>query len=120
MAYGSWPGDDDEQGKLVPLYVLVGGRTTPRNTSLDLATQVIAYPSDPAALEPQYRQIILSCGDWISIAEVAAYLDRPLTVVKILVDVLLEQGLLAIGAPAQQTVINRGLLETLLDGLQRL
>lgn len=115
-----WSGDEDELGKLVPLYVLVGGRTTPRNTTLDLATQVIAYPSDTAALEPQYRQIVLSCGDWVSIAEVAAYVGRPLTVVKILVDVLLEQGLLAIGAPAQQTVVNRGLLETLLDGLQRL
>ena len=120
MTYGAWNGDDDEAGRLVPLYVLVGGRTTPRNTSLDLATQVIAYPSDPDTLEPEYRQIVLSCADWVSIAEVAAYLDRPLTVIKILVDVLLEQGLLAVGAPAQQTVVNRGLLETLLDGLQRL
>ena len=83
MAHGSWWGDEDELGKLVPLYVLVGGRTTPRNTSLDLATQVIAYPSDPAELEPHYRRIVLSCGDWISIAEVAAYVDRPLAVVKV-------------------------------------
>jgi uncharacterized protein DUF742 len=120
VTYGTWSGDEDELGKLVPLYVLVGGRTAPRNTRLDLATQIIAYPSDTAALEPQYRQIVLSCGDWISIAEVSAGLGRPLTVVKILVDVLLEQGLLAIGAPAQQTVVSRGLLETLLDGLQRL
>jgi hypothetical protein len=115
-----WSGDEDELGKLVPLYVLVGGRTTPRNTTLDLATQIIAYPADTAALEPQYRQIVLSCSDWVSIAEVAAYVGRPLTVVKILVDVLLEEGMLAIGAPAQQTIVNRGLLETLLDGLQRL
>lgn len=116
-----WPGDDDaDHGELVPLYVLVGGRTTPRNTDLDLATQVVAYPVDVGALEPHYRQIVVSCADWKSIAEVAAHVERPLTVVKILVDVLLEQGLLAVGAPAQQTVVNRGLLETLLDGLQRL
>jgi hypothetical protein len=116
-----WYGDDENTpGLLVPLYVLVRGRTAPRNTALDLATQIIALPVDPAALEPEYQQLVDRCADWMSIAEVAAHLGRPLTVVKILVDILLEQGYLTIGAPAQQTVADRWLLETLLDGLQRL
>jgi hypothetical protein len=117
---GGWHGEDDEHGRLVPLYILVGGRTAPRNTDLDLATQVVAVPADPSVLEPEYHQVVTACAEWVSIAEVAAHLGRPLTVVKILVDILLEQGYLAVGAPAQQTVVNRPLLETLLDGLQRL
>jgi hypothetical protein len=56
----------------------------------------------------------------MSIAEISAYLGRPLTVVKVLVDILLEQDYLALGSAAQQTVYDRALLETLLCGLQRL
>jgi hypothetical protein len=120
VAESGWFGEDDEHGPLVPLYILVGGRTTPRNTDLDLATQVVAVPADPAALEPEYERIVTACTEWVSVAEVAAYLNRPLTVVKILVDILLEQGYLAVGEHAQRTNISRPLLETLLDGLQRL
>lgn len=115
-----WYGDDDDAGRLVPLYVLVNGRTTPRNTGLDLATQVIALPADMFTLEPEYTRILERCGDWISIAEIAAYLDRPLTVTKVLVDILLERRYLAVGQPAQQTIGDRLLLETLLEGLQKL
>jgi hypothetical protein len=116
-----WYGDDEAQpGRLVPLYVLVGGRTIPRNTGLDLATQVLAYPADTGVLEPEYQQIVTRCSEWISIAEVAAHLGRPLTVVRVLIDALLDQGFLAVGAPAQQRITDRLLLETLLAGLQRL
>jgi hypothetical protein len=116
-----WYHDDgQEAGRLVPLYVLVNGRTSPRTVGLDLATQVIALPADTFTLEPEYTRILDRCGDWISIAEIAAYLERPLTVTKILVDILLERRYLAIGQPAEQTIGDRFLLETLLAGLQKL
>jgi hypothetical protein len=41
-------------------------------------------------------------------------------VVKVLVDILLEQGYVTLGSAAQRTVYDRALLETLLGGLQRL
>ena len=110
----------DESDRLVPLYVLVNGRTTPRNAALDLATQVVALPADTTVLEPEYQQILRQCQDWMSIAEISAYLGRPLTVVKVLVDILLEQDYVALGSAAQRTVYDRDLLETLLVGLQRL
>ncbi|GAB7046910.1 DUF742 domain-containing protein [Catenuloplanes indicus] len=117
----TWYGDDGEPGgRLVPLYMLVNGRTTPRNTSLNLATQVTALPVDTSALEPEYREIIACCSGWISVAELAAYLNKQLTVVKLLVDVLLERGFLALGDPAERTVADYRLLETILDRLQRL
>jgi hypothetical protein len=121
MTYDVWDGDDDgEAGRLVPLYILVNGRTTPRNTNLDLATQVIALPADITRLEPEYKEIMNRCSGWISIAEIGAYLHRPLTITKVMVDVLLEQGFLGIGAPAQRKIADRRLLETVLAGLERL
>lgn len=121
MTYDVWDGDDEAAaGRLVPLYILVNGRTTPRNTNLDLATQVIALPVDATRLEPEYREIVRRCRDWMSIAEIGAHLGRPLTITKVMVDVLLEQGFLAVGSPAQEKIVDRRLLETVLAGLQRL
>lgn len=121
MTYDVWnAGDDAESGRLVPLYVLVNGRTSPRNLALDLATQVIALPVDTRRLEPEYEQIVRRCATWISIAEIGAYLHLPLAVTKVMVDVLLEQGYLSIGSPAQQRIADRRLLETVLAGLENL
>ncbi|HEX5540805.1 MAG TPA: DUF742 domain-containing protein [Micromonospora sp.] len=121
MAYDTWDGDDEaEAGRLVPLYVLVNGRTTPRNTSLDLATQVIALPADASWLEPEYKEILNRCSTWMSIAEIGAYLQIPLAIAKIMVDSLLEQGYLNIGSPAQETAPDLQLLEMVLAGLEAL
>ncbi|MEU1752390.1 DUF742 domain-containing protein [Micromonospora matsumotoense] len=121
MTYDVWDGDDEaEAGRLVPLYILVNGRTSPRNTSLDLATQVVALPADQSRLELEYREILHQCNGWISIAEIGAYLHRPLTITKVMVDVLHEQGFLDIGSPAQEKIADRWLLETVLAGLQRI
>ncbi|AVT31688.1 MULTISPECIES: DUF742 domain-containing protein [unclassified Plantactinospora] len=120
MAYDVWDGDDAAQAGLVPLYILVKGRTSPRNSNLDLATQVIALPVDPGRLELEYREIVDRCTRWVSIAEIGAYLHRPLTITKVMVDVLIEQGYLRVGAPAQQKIADRRLLETVLAGLERL
>ena len=121
MTYDVWDGDDEsEAGRLVPLYILVNGRTSPRNTNLDLATQVVALPADLSRLESEYREIVERCATWMSIAEIGAYLHHPLTITKVMVDVLLEQGYLDIGTPAQQRIADRDLLETVLAGLQRL
>src|SRR5262245_43200615 len=121
MTRDVWFGDDDgEAGRFVPLYVLVNGRTSPRNTSLDLATQVIAVPADTRSLESEHLAIVNRCWEWVSIAELAAHLDYPLAVTKILVDVLLERGFLAIGSPAEETAADRGLLQTIIARLESL
>jgi hypothetical protein len=116
----AWGDVEPEEAGHLPLYVLVGGRTSPRNSNLDLATQVIALPVDTSRLEPEYRDIVNQCANWMSIAEIGAYLHRPLTIVKVMVDVMVEQRFLKIGSPAQRRVADLGLLETVLAGLQRL
>jgi hypothetical protein len=121
MAFDAWDGEDEAAaGRFVPLYVLVNGRTTPRDSSLDLATQVIALPADRRRLEPEHLLVLNQCGHWISVAEIAAYLDMPLTITKVLVDLLVEQGYLGVGAPAQEKIIDLKLLNSVLAGLERL
>jgi Protein of unknown function (DUF742) len=120
MTYDMWDGDNEAEAELVPLYILVNGRTTPRNSSLDLATQVIALPANTSRLEPEYREIVARCANWMSIAEIGAYLHRPLTITKVMVDVLVEQRFLRIGTPAQQEVADLRVLEAVLAGLERL
>lgn len=121
MTREPWDGDDmGDAGRFVPLYILVNGRTSPRNTSLDLATQVIALPVATRMLEPEYEAIVNCCWTWMSIAEVAAHLDLPLTVTKLLIDVLIEREYLGVGQPAEESVVDRDVLETILAGLQSL
>jgi len=121
MTFDVWDGDDESAaGRFVPLYVLVNGRTSPRDSSLDLATQVAALPVDTRRLEPEYVQIVHRCATWISVAEIGAYLHLPLTITKVMVDVLVEQGYLTVGAPAQEKIIDMHLLDSVLAGLERL
>jgi hypothetical protein len=43
-----------------------------------------------------------------------------LTITKVMVEVLVEQGYLGIGAPAQENVVDLRLLDSVLAGLERL
>lgn len=121
MTFDVWDGDDETSaGRFVPLYVLVNGRTSLRDSTLDLATQVIALPVDTRRLEPEYVEIANRCAGWISVAEIGAYLHLPLTITKVMVEVLVEQGYLGVGVPAQEKIVDRHLLDSVLAGLERL
>lgn len=120
MTHDAWDGEGSGAERFVPLYILVNGRTSPRAKNLDLATQVFALPVDTRRLDPEYAEIVKRCANWISIAEIGAYLRLPLTITKVMVDVLLEQGYLGIGSPAQQKIMDLQLMETVLAGLQAL
>jgi hypothetical protein len=121
MTFETWDGDDESAaGRFVPFYVLVNGRTAPRDSTLDLATQVVALPVESSRLEPEYLEILQRCTAWISVAEIGAYLRIPLAITKVMVDVLIEQGYLGVGNPAQQNIIDRHVLDAVLAGLERL
>jgi hypothetical protein len=121
MPFDVWDGEDESAaGRFVPLYVLVNGRTSPRDSSLDLATQVVAIPVDTRRLDSEYLRILNQCGTWISVAEIGAYLHLPLTIAKVMVDVLVEQGYLDVGTPAQEKIVDLQLLDSVLAGLERL
>ena len=113
---------DEAAGPLVRPYAMVRGRTRPQNVGLDLVSQVRTARalSDPSGWSVEHLEIIELCRSRpLSVAEVAAYLDAPLMVVKVLLSDLIQRGDLLARSPAQiVTMPDRNLLQAVLDGVR--
>ncbi|HVK19942.1 MAG TPA: DUF742 domain-containing protein [Actinokineospora sp.] len=114
---------DDAAGPLVRPYAMTRGRTRPGAPNLNLVTQIRASQSrsDPSSLSPEHLDIIDLCKVPLSVAEVAAYLNVPLVVVKVLISDLIERGDVVAGALFQTSEIaDTKLLQAVLDGIRRI
>ncbi len=105
---------------LVRSYVRTGGRSRP-SRELDLVTLVVANRDPEQGASPDQRRVLGLCSRSrvLSLAEIAAYLDLPYPVVKIVAADLLDSGHLATPVPAS-AVPERALLEEVLNGLRAL
>ncbi|PBC76934.1 uncharacterized protein DUF742 [Streptomyces sp. TLI_235] len=125
-------GDDGADGMVRP-YTITRGRTAPERDDFTLITllttvqePVDAYgaPVRPGRLQPEHRMILDRCRRPAAVAEVAADLDLPVSVTKILLGDLVEQGLLTARAPISVARAaggaDRGLLAAVREGLRRL
>jgi hypothetical protein len=115
---------DEAAGPLVRPYAMTRGRTRPVSPELDMLTQVVAAgrgSTDRAALSVEHLEIVELCARPLSVAEVGAYLDVPLVVVKVLVSDLIQRGDLITGAGSRVVERpDRNLLQAVLDGVRRL
>jgi hypothetical protein len=114
---------DDEAGPLVRPYAMTRGRTRPANRDLNMITLVVAVKDeiDTVALDADYVQILELCRNPISIAELAAHMDVPIVVVKVLLSDLVERGEVMARNPARDVrVPDMKLLQAVLDGVRRL
>lgn len=93
---------DDSQPRLARPYTLVGGRTRSAVPALGLETLVwSAESSDPAQPpdDPVKARLVEHCrGSAQSIAELAALLQTPVGVTRVLVGDLVADGLLEVNA----------------------
>ncbi|WP_405494828.1 DUF742 domain-containing protein [Nocardia sp. NBC_00511] len=104
---------------LVRAYVRTGGRSRATRT-LDLVSLVVSAADPAPGASADARRILqLTRRGVLTLAELAAYLDLPPSVVKILVSDLLDSGHLVIPAPVE-ALPGRSLLEEVLDGLRAL
>jgi hypothetical protein len=114
---------DDEAGPLVRPYAMTRGRTRPANRDLNMITLVVAVKDeiDTVALDADYVQILELCRNPMSIAELAAHMDVPIVVVKVLLSDLVERGEVLARNPARDVrVPDMKLLQAVLDGVRRL
>jgi hypothetical protein len=114
---------DDAAGPLVRPYAMTRGRTRPGAPNLNLVTQIRACRprADMSSLSPEHRDIVDLCKVSLSVAEVAAYLNFPLVVVKVLISDLIERGDIVAGSLFQTTEIaDTKLLQAVLDGIRRI
>lgn len=111
---------------LVRAYVRTGGRSR-ATRDLDLVTLVVAAKNPPKSnltpqtMPPDARRVIGLCSTHgaLSVAEIAAYLDLPPSVVKIVVSDLMDAGHVDSPVPVE-TMPEISMLEEVLHGLRAL
>ncbi|NKE62181.1 DUF742 domain-containing protein [Lentzea sp. PSKA42] len=114
---------DEAAGPMVRPYAMVSGRTRPKpaGDELTLTTQVraIRTSSDHGSLLVEHLEIIKLCRKPLSVAEVAAYLNAPLVVVKVLLSDLIQRGDVITRDPSRTAVpVDMNLLQKVLDGVR--
>ncbi|HEX4722485.1 MAG TPA: DUF742 domain-containing protein [Pseudonocardiaceae bacterium] len=112
-------GIDGPPGPLVRPYAITGGRAA--GYGLDLVTLVVALRErlHVADCEPEHHEILLLCQRPVSVAEVAARINLPVTVVKVLLADLIDLNYLIfrtpLGPPAAR---DPRLLQAVPDGIR--
>ncbi|MFI0939886.1 MULTISPECIES: DUF742 domain-containing protein [unclassified Streptomyces] len=117
--------DDEETGRHLRPYAITGGRTRHSRHNFSLITLVAArYVDEPGQghLEPESVQILELCRNRaVAIAEIAAHLDLPVSVVKILCGDLLHASLILVQAPpGQEDRPSVEIIEKVMNAIRRL
>lgn len=104
-----------------PWYLFVPDRARLRDRKLDLAAQVVCSGGvHTTGLQPQQRAITDLCRQWLSVAEVAHYLDAPLAVARVLVEDLVDRSVLRVSEQTFTERPNIAVLRLVRDRLQML
>jgi hypothetical protein len=113
---------DDADGSLVRPYAMTGGRTRSDNVGLDLITLVVATHPATDDVEPEYERILDACQFPTSVVEIAAKVDLPLQVVKVLLSDLITQRLIMFRSPVTPASErpSQQVLQAVLDGIRKL
>ncbi|MER5378175.1 MULTISPECIES: DUF742 domain-containing protein [unclassified Streptomyces] len=119
---------DDEAGPVVRPYAMTRGRTTSAiQHRLDLIAVVVAEPhadeaEDDPSLSPEHVHIVELCQEAPqSVAELAAGLDLPIGVVRVLVGDLVHAELVHVNRPVPPAELpDEGILRDVINGLRAL
>ncbi len=125
----SGPADEaPDDGRAVRPYTLTGGRTRGSSRHLPIEALVRAVGAEDPAPSPERARIVeMSAERMLSIAELSAHLKLPLGVVRVLVDDLVEAGVVVVHGPAGSgpaaagaPASNLKVLESVLNGISAL
>ncbi|MET9296321.1 DUF742 domain-containing protein [Streptomyces sp. NPDC003077] len=119
---------DDEAGPVVRPYAMTRGRTrSAAEARLDLIAVVIAEdraegPVTDQTLSPEHVEIVDRCrAAPLSVAELAAGLDLPVGVVRVLIGDLLDAELVRVSRPVPPAELpDASVLREVIDGLRAL
>jgi len=111
---------------VVRLFALTQGRTRPTAAaSLDLIDVVVAsdrHASSAFRPGPEHTRMLALCRRQpITVADLASEIDLPLSVARVLLGDLIQQGLIRVRTPGQVgTITDERLLMRVLEGLHAL
>jgi Protein of unknown function (DUF742) len=115
---------DAEAGPVVRPYTLTQGRAGSEDRDFDMVAFVQARAGEgfkPASqLQPEQRAILALVHRPLSVAEVAAHVDLPLGVVRVLLGDLRRQGLVAVQEPVEDDQRDENVLHAVMDRLRTL
>ncbi|GGX97221.1 DUF742 domain-containing protein [Streptomyces anandii] len=117
--------DGPETGRYLRPYAITGGRTQHSQHAFALITLVVARTAHLAGaghLEPEAAHILHLCRDRaLAVAEIAALLDLPVSVVKVLCGDLLDASLILVQSPpGREDQPSVELIERVMDGIRQL
>ncbi|AKG44840.1 DUF742 domain-containing protein [Streptomyces sp. JH002] len=105
-------------------YVITGGKSRPSRTTMGVETLLVRADTAgplPVTATREIRALVRMCERLLSLAEAAARLQLPLSLVKVLASELVDGGYLIARSGIPQAVRpDRELLQEVLDGLRRL
>ena len=115
---------DAEAGPVVRPYTLTQGRGGTEDRDFDMVAFVQARVGEgfgPAShLQPEQRAILALVHRPLSVAEIAAHVDLPLGVVRVLLGELGRQGLVVVQEPVEDDQRDEGVLHAVMDRLRSL
>lgn len=113
---------DDAAGPLVRPYAVTGGRTHSDRYDLDLITLVVAVDPDAHAplVELEHADVLRVCAYPSSVAEVAAKLDLPVGVAKVLISDLIESNYIIFRSSWQPVTPDLDMMQKVLNGIRNL
>lgn len=113
---------DHEAGPVVRPYMVTGGRVEPVTADLDLITHVVAMSSLAAQTpSPEHQAILALTQEPRPVAEIAARVDLPLGVVRVLLcDLLLAGQVARYDPPSTDDLPDIDILQAVIHGLRAL
>jgi hypothetical protein len=115
---------DEEAGPVVRPYAMTRGRTQPTRGEFDLISLVVAtrvVSGAEVGLGPEHIAIMNLCQHPLSVAEIAAHVDLPLGIVRVLLGDLLDRGLILARQPQPPTQMHQEhVLKAVINGLRSL
>ncbi len=115
---------DEDAGAVVRPYALTRGRTRPAGGRLDLIALITSAREAQGTewgLGPEHRALLRICRRPTSVADLAADLDLPVGVIRILLGDLRERALINVHNPIPAARLpDRRILQEVVDGLRRL
>ncbi|SEO46178.1 DUF742 domain-containing protein [Actinacidiphila rubida] len=97
------------------LYTVTGGRSRTDDTRLDLVALIVAESEPTAGMQSEHVRILRLCQSPVAVVELSAYLELPVSVVRILLSDLLDAGKITARHP--RTGARRGTSQAALTGL---
>jgi hypothetical protein len=115
---------DEAAGPVVRPYAMTSGRTRPTTGEFDLISLVMAtrpVSATDVGLGPEHMAIIRLCRRPLSVAEVAAHVDLPIGVVRVLLGDLLDRELIFVRVPQPATELpSEEVFKAVINGLRAL